>query len=137
MAMKSMILIAVAAVGLAGCETADTQPTRSATMQQTLDRMVAGKTAGKTESCLPTYRSNDMTVIDEQTLAFRDGRTTWVNNMMGSCSQLGRGGYAIVSRNIGPQLCRGDIATVVDTTTGTTVGSCSYGDFTPYRAAGR
>lgn len=135
MAMKILILAAVAAAGLAACDTVDTQPTRSAAMQQSFDRMVAGKTAGKSESCLPTYRSNDMTVIDEQTLAFRDGRTTWVNNLRGSCSQLGRSGYAILSRNFGTQLCRGDIATVIDTTSGMTVGSCSYGEFTPYRPA--
>ena len=134
--MKTLAMMTtLAAIGLAGCETADVQPTRSAEMQRVYDKSLAGKTAGKADNCLPTYRSNDMTVIDDHTLTFRDGRTTWVNNMRGSCSQLGRAGYALVSRQFGSQVCRGDIATVVDTSSGMTVGSCSYGDFVPYRPA--
>lgn len=134
--MKTVAMVTMlAAIGLAGCETADVQPTRSAEMQRVLDKSLAGKVAGKPQSCLPTYRSNDMTVIDEQTLTFRDGRTTWVNNMRGSCNQLGRASYALVSRQFGSQVCQGDIATVADTSSGMTVGSCSYGEFVPYRPA--
>ena len=37
------------------------------------EKLLAGKVAGKPISCLPTYRANDMVMIDEQTIAFRDG----------------------------------------------------------------
>ncbi|MEP7315585.1 MAG: hypothetical protein ABI667_02725 [Sphingomicrobium sp.] len=129
-----LLMIPIAATMVAACQTATEQPTRTASQQQSYDRALAGKTAGKAEKCLPTYRSNDMSVIDDHTILFRDGRTTYVNSTLGNCSGLGDSGHALVTRNVGPQLCRGDIATVVDTSTGMTVGSCSMGDFVPYRA---
>jgi hypothetical protein len=126
-----MIPIAVAALG--ACETAPEPASRSASSQISYDRALASKVAGEAQKCLPTFRSNDMTVIDDQTILFHEGRTTWVNTTLGRCSNLGRSGYALVTRNVGPQLCRGDIATVTDTMSGMTVGSCALGDFVPYR----
>ena len=129
-----MLLIAAAATSLMACETMDGQPDqRTARAQQNYDRALAGKVPGKAESCLPMQRSNDMTVIDDDTLLYHDGRTTYVNKPLGSCTNLARGSYALVTRSTGSQLCRGDIANVVDATSGTTVGSCALGDFIPYR----
>lgn len=131
-----LLIFATAAVGLAACATAMSQPEqRSAKAQATYDKMLAGKTAGRPAKCLPLQRSNDMVVIDDDTILYRNGRTTYVNKPLGSCSLLSRGSYALVTRSIGSQLCRGDIATVVDTSSGSTVGSCALGDFIPYRAA--
>jgi hypothetical protein len=128
----SLLLIGV---GLVACTTtaAQRQPFRSAAKQQQFDRMLAGKVAGPPQSCLPHHSSNDMVVIDESTIAFRDGsRRVFVNHMMGGCSNLG-GAYALVTRQYGsPDLCRGDIGQVVDLTTHSTVGSCVFGDFIPY-----
>lgn len=130
-----VLTIAAVATTLAACETADYQPAqRSASQQLSYERALAGKVAGKAQSCLPLQRSNDMTVIDDDTILYRDGRTTYVNQPLGGCNLLGRGSYALVTRSNGSQLCRGDIATVVDVNTGVTVGSCAMGDFVPYRA---
>ena len=127
-----MILLAAAATSLAGCQTTDSPPEqRSAQAQATYDRILTGKTAGRPARCLPLMRSNDMVVIDDDTILYRDGRTTYVNQPLGSCNRLGRGSYALVTRLTGSQLCRGDIATVVDVNTGVTVGSCALGDFVP------
>jgi hypothetical protein len=73
-------------------------------------------------------------VIDEQTIAFREGsRRVWVSNLSHSCSNLGSGNYALVTKRYGGSgLCRGDIGQVADLTSGITVGSCVFGDFTPY-----
>jgi len=131
-----LLILATAAVGLAACATAMSQPEqRSAQAQATYDRLLAGKTAGRPAKCLPLQRTNDMQVIDDDTILYRDGRTTYVNKPLGSCNLLSRGSYALVTRSIGSQLCRGDIGTVTDISTGTTVGSCALGDFVPYRAA--
>lgn len=130
------LILATAALGLAACATATDQPEqRSAKAQETYDRMLAGKTPGRPENCLSLQRSNDMVVIDDDTILYRDGRTTYVNQPLGSCNMLGRGSYALVTRSQGSQLCRGDIGTVTDLSTGTTVGSCAIGDFVPYRTA--
>ena len=131
-----LLIFATAAVGLAACATAMSQPEqRSAKAQATYDKLLAGKTAGRPEKCLPLRSSNDMVVIDDDTILYRNGRTTYVNKPLGSCSLLGRGSYALVTRSIGSQLCRGDIGTVTDMTSGMTVGSCAMGDFVPYRPA--
>ena len=128
-----LFMLATAVVGMCACATASEPAERSAKAQAEYDRLLAGKTAGKAEKCLPTYRSNDMTIIDDDTILFRDGRTTYVNHPLGGCMNLDRSGSALVTRNFGPQLCRGDIATVVDNSSGITLGSCSLGDFVPYR----
>lgn len=130
-----ILIIAAAATSLVACETTDYQPAqRTAQQQATYNRELAGKTPGKAESCLPLQRSNDMVVIDDGTILYRDGRTTYVNQTLGSCNMLGRGSYALVTRSgNGSMLCRGDISNVVDATTGMTVGSCALGDFVPYR----
>jgi len=132
----SLLLISV---GLVACTTtaAQQQPLRSAAKQQEFDRLLAGKVAGRPQSCLPHYSSNDMVVIDERTIAFRDGnRRVYINHMMGGCSNLG-GSYALVTRQFGSaDLCRGDIGQVVDLTNHFTVGSCVFGDFIPYARPG-
>ena len=119
---------------LASCTTAPEPTARAANKQAELARLLAGKVALRPQSCLPHYQSGDMRVIDEDTVAFRDGaRRTFVAHMNGGCSNLGSGGTALVTHQFGSgDLCRGDIARVVDTLNGFTVGSCSFGDFTPY-----
>ena len=133
--MMRLFMLATAVAGLCACATASEPAQRSDKAQATYDRMLAGKSPGKTEKCLPTYRSNDMTIIDDNTILFRDGRTVYVNHPLGGCNNLQQSGRALVTRNVGPQLCRGDLATVVDNTSGMSVGACSLGDFVPYRPA--
>ena len=47
--------------------------TAQADAQTKLDKLLAGKVAGKPQSCLPHYRADDMVVIDDYTIAFREG----------------------------------------------------------------
>jgi len=131
------LLLAVAA--LASCTTAPEPTHRAADRQQELEKLLAGKVAQKPINCLPHWSSSDMRVIDDETIAYRDGgRRTYVTHMNGVCSNLSTGSAALLTKLYGSSdLCRGDIAHVVDTATGMTIGSCSYGDFTPYVTAGR
>ena len=119
---------------LASCTTTPQPTARSADKQAELARLLEGKVALRPISCLPHYQSGDMRVIDDDTIAFRDGtRRTFVAHMNGGCSNLGSGTYALVTHQFGTaDLCRGDIARVVDTLNGVTVGSCSFGEFTPF-----
>src|SRR5260221_6165529 len=120
---------------LASCTTGPQQmAARSPDKQAELTQLLAGKVAQKPISCLPHYQSGDMRVIDEDTIAFRDGsRRTYIAHLNGGCSNLGNTSYALVTHQYGTaDLCNGDIARVVDTLNGITVGSCSFGEFTPY-----
>jgi len=131
----SLLLIGIA---VASCSTTAEPPAmRSAQAQDQFQRLMAGKIPGPTINCLPSYRADDMTVIDENTVIFRQSSShIYVGHMQGGCSNLGRPGYALMTRRVGSSgLCHGDIATVVDTHSGFTVGSCVIGDFTPFGPA--
>ena len=130
--MRLLPLLLVAAV--AGCNTAPTADMAAFTAaeQSRLASLTAGKVAGTPISCLPSHRSNDMIVVGDNTLVFRESASRiYVNTVNGGCPYLG-GRYALVTRNPTGSLCRGDIAQLADLTTGTTAGSCVLGDFVPY-----
>lgn len=131
--MKKIALM-IAAAGVASCTTAPDRPMRTAERQAAFDNMIAGKVAGKPMSCLPPYLTTDMQVIDESTLVFRQTQSKlYVAHMRGSCANVGNFSYALVTKQYGSQgLCSGDIAQVVDTSTGMLAGSCVVGDFVPY-----
>ncbi len=134
-----LISVLMAGAVLASCTTGPPAPTyRAAEKQREFQMLLAGKAAQAPISCLPHYRSGDMRVIDEETIAFRDGsKRTYVAHMEGGCNGLGSGHYALVTKQIGSaDLCRGDIGQVVDTLNGMTVGSCVFVDFVPYVAPG-
>jgi hypothetical protein len=137
--MRGISLLLMGAT-IAGCSTTAEPPAmRSAQNQEQFQRLLAGKVAGPPISCLPTYRADDMRVIDDSTVIFRQSANRVVlGHFAGGCNMLGQPGYALVTKQIGTSgLCHGDIATVVDTHTGFTVGSCVIGDFVPYTAASR
>jgi hypothetical protein len=137
--MRSISLLLIGAA-LVGCSTTAQPPAmRTAENQAKFERLLAGKVAGPPVSCLPSQRANDMTVIDENTVIFRQSSNhVYIGQMQGGCSMLGRPGYALVTKQLGSSgLCHGDIATVVDTHGGFTVGSCVIGDFVPYSIPGR
>jgi hypothetical protein len=134
--MRGISLLLISAF-IVGCTTTSAQPLRSAAKQQEYEKLLAGKVAGPPQNCLPTYHQDDMVVIDESTIAFRQGSSrVYINHMQGGCSNLG-GSYALVTKQFGSsQLCRGDIAQVEDLTNHLTVGSCVFGDFIPYTRTG-
>ena len=130
--MRSIALLLVAPA-LAACSTTMEPTTRSAEAEAELQKLLAGKVAGHPTSCLPTYTSQNMVVIDDNTLAFRSGsRRVYVNHLRSGCERLGNGFYSLVTRSFGPGMCSGDIAQVAHLPSGVTVGSCVLGDFVPY-----
>lgn len=136
--MRLPLLLSATAV-LSACMAAPPQQqVRSPQAQQELDRYLAGKVAGPAQACLSRSEADDMIVIDDDTILFRDGRRYWRTEMRGSCSGLSNGRYALVTRQFGSgQLCRGEVAQVVDTYGPFTAGSCVFGDFVPYSPPGR
>ena len=131
-----MRLISVLMVGaiLASCTTGPPEPTRTAQNEREYQQLLSGKVAKAPISCLPHYQSGDMRVIDDDTIAFKNGGSrVFVAHMQGGCTSLSQGHNALVTHQYGnAELCRGDIAQVVDTLNGFTVGSCVFGDFIPY-----
>ncbi len=120
---------------IASCAAQPIGPDRNARGEARLAQALAGKVAGQPISCLNNFRSNEMEVIDSDTIIFRDGRTTYVQNTNGGCYPYGNSvGYTLITNQIGGGgNCRGDIAHVVDSSTGSFAGTCSFSDFIPYR----
>ncbi len=135
--MRTLGFALASAAALGGCATAPPQMANPAA-EQRLQQLLAGKAAGPARSCLPAYRSSDMTIIDDNTVVFRDGRNRlWRSEMRSGCSRLGSGFYTLVTRTFGGQgPCGGDIAELVDLSSGITTGSCVWGDFVPYTRPG-
>jgi hypothetical protein len=120
------------------CTSSDVSEPRSARAETELTRALAGKVAGAPVKCLPSFRTNDMTIIDDNTILFREGRRrVYRNDPPGGCSPMGRGGYALVTHSLAGEMCRGDIVRVVDLSSQMMTGSCSLGDFVPYQAAAK
>lgn len=125
-------LLVIAA--LSACTTAAAPPQANLRGQRTLAQWLAGTVAGRPQNCLPNWRQRDMLVADDSTIAFRESPGhIWVERTRSPCDMLsGPGPYALVTRTTSSSLCSGDIGEVVDTMSGTTVGSCSMGEFVPY-----
>jgi hypothetical protein len=129
--MRGILLLGLGAL-VASCSYAP--PVGPSPMaQDRLARELAGLVPQPAQACLPSFRSQDMVVIDENTVLFRDGRNlVYRNELNGNCANLG-GQYALVTKTTSTSLCRGDIAQVTDLHNHTIVGSCSLGEFIPYR----
>lgn len=100
---------------------------------QKLEKALAGRTAGKAESCLslPNIRSTT-TYADPDTITYttRSG-VIYVNRPAGGCGSL-RSDPIIVSQTPSTRICRGDIISLVDRASRFPVGGCGLGDFIPY-----
>jgi len=134
--MRSLLTLGCLAV-LGACSTAPQHQSREAEAETRLQQALAGKVAGRPVDCLPTFRTGDVVRIDDDTVLFRDGANrVYRNDLNGSCNGLGSPNYTLVTNSFGSagQLCRGDIARMVDVSSGIPVGSCVVGKFVPYTA---
>jgi len=101
-----------------------------------LAKALAGRTAGTPMRCVPDFRSSDMTVSDDGTILFGQGRTVYLQKPVGGCPGLGVGGNSLVARQFATnRMCDGDLNEVVDVRNGITIGSCVFEPFVPYTRA--
>ena len=130
--MRFLVLPLLAlAAGCATNEMAAQGAAREADEQARLDAVLTGYVAGEARSCVNARDLRGPTAYGERTLVFREGRTLWGNQTSGGCEDAGRD--ALITRQFGPQLCRGEIARTADLVSGFQSGSCSLGEFVPYR----
>lgn len=135
--MKQILLIMTAA--LAGCTMAgdeQAESIRAADDRRALADRLAGRVAGPAQSCVPLRTLRGNRGYGEDTIVFEGaGRTLYVNKTRSPCPRLDPWN-AIRIRTIGSSLCANEPIHVFDPTTGTEFGSCSLGEFTPYRREG-
>lgn len=136
--MRSVPLL-IAGGLLASCAMAPAPPMRTAQGMQELNQLLAGKVPLGPANCVPPLRMSDMHVIDEDTIAFRDGRSRVFVVTTTGCSNLRPDGrYTLVTTQYGGLgLCHGDIAQVQDLSAGMVVGSCAINGVTQFGVPGR
>lgn len=103
------------------------------TGEEKLAKLLEGRVAGESESCISSFTTNNMNVIDGTAVVFRDGRTLWVN-VPRNAEDLDDDDVW-VTRQFGTRLCRLDQVTTHDRGSLFFNGIVMLGDFIPYRAA--
>ena len=122
--------ILIVALLLSGCAAAELgMPSRE---QADLSRELAGRVAGRAESCVSAGSSQSLQIVDASTLVYRSGDTIWLNRLRAACPGL-RPFDTLIIEVRGSQYCKGD--QVRSLLPGTTIPGpvCPLGDFTPYR----
>lgn len=95
-------------------------------------RELAGRTPGPPERCIPSDGQSSLQVVDSATLAYRRGRTLWLNRLPSVCPGMRRGD-ALVVEMFGSSYCRGDIIRPVRPYSAVPGPTCVLGEFVPYR----
>lgn len=102
-------------------------------VQPSLDKALAGRTAGKPASCIQQNLIDDSETFDSAILYRMKGGPDYLNRPP-QCSQL-RPGRGLISSTPTTSICRGDIVQIVDFASRFNYGSCGLGDFVPYPRA--
>ena len=99
-----------------------------------LARELGNRVPGQPQRCLDSFRTTGRSEVIGPNILYEEGRTLWVSRTEGGCENAGRAGYILVTEQRGTsERCRGDIVRVITSTGGMFAGSCSFGDFVPYR----
>ena len=132
--MRTLIMILAIGATLSACaiQNSPAAEKKAASEAVRLEVALAGRVAGKAQSCLPPRDTNGPESFGETTLLFHSGNVIYRTETNGSCARAGRDNI-LVTRIHGSSLCRGDISQMVDRTSQFPSGSCAMGDFVPYR----
>ena len=96
-----------------------------------LAELIDGRIAGEPTNCVSTFGRQNIHVIDETALVYKQGDTLWVNRP-NNPRWLDKWDVLVV-KQFGSQLCRHDQVTMADRTSGITSGAIFLGDFVPYK----
>jgi hypothetical protein len=125
-------LMAAAVLLLAGGNAlaADKQ-TRAEKNEAKLTKLLEGRTAGTPVSCIPSYKSDELQVIEGVAMVYGKGDTVYVARPTDPKS-LGWNDVIVINR-FGGQLCHTDIIRTVDRSSGFTTGVLFLQQFVPYK----
>ncbi|KLI64558.1 hypothetical protein [Aurantiacibacter marinus] len=131
-----LILAAVATTLLAATVPAaaqDREAQREAQYEEAFEELVEGRVAGEPTSCISTFNSNRLRVVENVGLAYERGGTLWVARASDP-RNLGPWDVPIIERT-GSQLCRHDVHRTIDRSSGMFSGILFLSDWTPYTEA--
>lgn len=125
-------LLALIAGGLLGTPSLEARERISG--EEKLAKMLEGRVPGEPQSCIRTFPSANLTIVDGTALVYKQGRTLWVN--VPAHPRWLDDSDALLTRTYGTQLCSTDIVTTFDRGSGHYTGNIFLGEFVPYRKQG-
>ncbi|KWV95038.1 hypothetical protein [Erythrobacter sp. AP23] len=133
--MLKHLALATAALGLLAApaqaeETAE-EPVEMTRGEEKLAKLLEGREAGEPRQCIRTFGSRNLTQIDGTALAYRDGKTIWVNYTRNPES-IDDSDVMVIRRFDGTSLCRTDQIHLVDRFSGFFSGVIFLDEFVPY-----
>lgn len=131
--MKKALMILAASAAALSAAPATISAKAKLTPAEELDKLLAGRVAGKPQTCISLSDSRDMRVIDKTAIVYGWGNTIWVNRTNDPASL--DSDDILVSRVWGASLCSLDLLQQHDRSGGFWRGFVSLGDFVPYRKA--
>jgi hypothetical protein len=128
--MRMFVMLAA----LTGCAALGGDP--QAREQQALAQELRGRLPGAAQSCVHATTGTSLNIVDPQTLAYRSGRTIYVNRLREPCPGF-RPFSTLIVETHGSQYCRGDRVRALEGGASIPGPICPLGDFIPYRKAER
>lgn len=128
--MRASMLLSLGSLLLVGCTQPGPPP--GSAPNNAFARDLAGRVAGKAQSCVTSFPNENLRIIDAQTIAYGSGRTIYVNHLGAPCPALSP--YNTVIADVqGGQYCRGDRVRGLEP--GATIPGpwCVLGNWIPYR----
>lgn len=141
MRIRPLLPFAIMAMAIAGCAPTPAERARmqqaAATDQADLAAALRGLTPDKPTQCIGQYPTRQVNAYGPTIVYTISPRLKYVSQTAGGCEGIGQRsrGDILVTRTPTGQLCSGDIAQTVDRSSGFFTGSCSFGQFVPYRKA--
>ena len=132
MSRLSSLAIAAAAVTLV----ASPASAERKSGEEKLAELIDGRVAGEPQSCINTFNSRPLTVIDDTAIVYRSGDTVYVNRTRNPESLDDDDVLVIRKFGSGSRLCRLDQITTRERTGGFYTGNIFLTDFVPYRRVG-
>lgn len=133
--MKFPILI-LPVLALGACAT-DSAETAYAERVKAADEEVAEKLVGYspagTRNCLPSRFNSSLQIHDNREVLVRQGRSYFRQTLGKGCRNASDFHTTLVTESTTGTMCNGDIARVVDASTGMFSGSCALDRWTEYR----
>ncbi len=92
-------------------------------------QLSAYEATGETTSCLSVGQIRSIDPLDDRRFLVRANNGYYLNETSNRCSGAARSGNRLQYKLSTGQLCRNQIISVVDNSSGFTVGSCGLGSF--------
>lgn len=124
--MKNAMLAMAAILGAAGCASVE----REEISAKAAERLAEFDRTGDMRTCLSLRSIDQIKPLDESHFLVRVGvNDYYLNEIPGRCSGADNSFNRLQYTTSLSQLCRSEIISIVDNTSGFTVGSCGLGSF--------